>query len=70
MPRVKIPISERKTPYGVSLTRPQREKLQALGGSPWLQGVIDATPDPRDADLVRLCQSMTTTTAHRARSKR
>lgn len=35
------PDNERKTAYAVSLTMKQRETFQAMGGSPWLQNILD-----------------------------
>lgn len=35
------PENERKTATGVSLTRTQRETLHMMGGSPWLQNILD-----------------------------
>lgn len=32
---------ERKLPFAVSLSRRQRERFKALGGSKWLQGLLD-----------------------------
>lgn len=33
---------DRKRCYSVTLTPRQKEEFEKLGGSPWLQGVIDA----------------------------
>lgn len=38
---------DHKWPASVSLTRAQKDKLAALGGSKWLQAVLDAAPDPK-----------------------
>jgi len=42
MSRKPIPERDRKIPCAVSLTRAQRAKLRQMGGSPWLQKVLDA----------------------------
>lgn len=40
-------LSERGTkPYKLLLTDEQREKLDKLGGPPWVRGKIDAEPYP------------------------
>lgn len=77
------PEAQRKRPYAVSLTQAQQAKFQTLGGSRWLQMILDsatitklpresgATPalivDPR---LLKLVRDMTAPGADRPRSKR
>lgn len=46
------PDSERKTATGVSLTRKQRETFIAMGGSAWLQNLLD-----REAVLMERARS-------------
>lgn len=33
-------------PVTLRLTTPQRDKLQRLGGAPWVRNKIDAEPEP------------------------
>lgn len=46
MPRPLLSEAQRKKPRAVSLTDAQNAKLMALGGSPWLQAMLDAHPTP------------------------
>lgn len=47
-PKPKVVGAPATSPVTIKLTQPQREKLERLGGAPWVRERIDKAKEPKD----------------------